>query len=122
MAIISAGMGRMGSVVDSEQSKSRDSITLVLRREFPLLGAYVAPRTPMEQKLAEIFCTALGMDQVSVTDDFEELGGDSLMAVRICADIEAAFDVSVPIAFIVNSPTIERLAPRVDDLISRRSA
>jgi hypothetical protein len=64
MAIISAGTGT-GRVVGSEQSKDKDSSTLVLRREFPPLGTYVAPRTPIEQKLADIFCNVLGMDQVS---------------------------------------------------------
>jgi len=93
---------------------------LVLRREFPLLGPYVAPRTPTERKLAEIFCEALSMDQVSITDDFELLGGDSLIAASICIDVEKAFGVAVPIASLVHSPTIEKLAPRVDELASAR--
>jgi acyl carrier protein len=92
---------------------------LVRRQEFPLLGAYVAPRTSTEQKLAEIFCRALGMDQVSITDDFEQLGGDSLLAMSICTDIEKKFTISVPIATLLRSPTIEQLAPRIDELVSR---
>lgn len=95
---------------------------LVQRQEFPLLGAYVAPQTTTERKLAEIFCNALRMDKVSITDDFEELGGDSLVAMSICADIEKAFAIQVPVAFLVRAPTIEQLAPRVDELVSKRKA
>jgi acyl carrier protein len=108
--------------VGTEQGRGKDSNLLVLRQEFPTLGAYVAPRTPTERKLAEIFCNAFRMDEVSITDDFEELGGDSLLAVSICADIEEAFAITVPIAALVHSPTIERLAPRIDELVSERKA
>jgi acyl carrier protein len=100
----------------------RHNSNVVLRQEFPLLGAYVAPRTSTEHKLAQIYCTALSMDEVSVTDDFEELGGDSLLAVSICAEIEKIFAIAVPIATLLHSPTIEELAPKVDDLVSKRGS
>jgi len=99
----------------------QDSSTIVRRREFPLLGPYVAPRTPTERKLAEIWCHALGMDQVGITDNFEELGGDSLLAVGIFADLEEAFAIAVPIAALARSPTIELLAKRIDELVARRT-
>jgi len=105
--------------VKAEPGRSKDSITLVRRREFPLLGPYVAPRTPTEGKLADIFCNALGMDAVSVTDDFEELGGDSLIAASICTDIEKGFAIIVPIACVMESQTIEQLAPEIDGLVSK---
>jgi acyl carrier protein len=117
--VISSRCGKE-KVVGADREQSNTSNVLVLRQEFPLLGAYVAPRTPIERKLAEIFCNALHMDKVSVNDDFEELGGDSLVAVSICADIEKAFTIKVPIAFLVRAPTIGQLAPRVDELVSRR--
>jgi acyl carrier protein len=106
----------------TEQARHNTSSTLVLRQDFQLLGPYVAPRTATERKLAEIFCRALSMDQVSVTDDFEELGGDSLIAATISLEIEQAFSISLPLASLVHSPTIERLAPTVDELVSGRRA
>jgi len=106
--------------VGNEQKPAQDSDTIVLRREFPLLGLYVAPRTPTERKLAEIWCDALGMDQVSITDNFEEVGGDSLLAVSIFTSIEAAFAIAVPIGLLARAPTIEQLAKRVDELIATR--
>ena len=106
----------------NEKARGKHSSTIVLRQEFPLLGTYVPPRTITEQKLVKIFCRAFGMDEVSVTDNFEDLGGDSLLAVSICADIEKTFAISVPIATLLRSPTIEQLAPRIEELVSNRKA
>ena len=94
----------------------------VLRDEIPLLGAYVAPRTPIERTLAEIFCKALSMDKVSISDDFEDLGGNSLIAVSIYADIEKTFDVALPTASIAHSPTIAQLARTIEKLVAGRGA
>jgi amino acid adenylation domain-containing protein len=47
--------------------------------------AYVAPRTPMEEVLAETWREALGLKQFGVEDNFFELGGDSIRSVRVLA-------------------------------------
>jgi acyl carrier protein len=107
--------------VGIEQGQIKNSGILVMRREFHSLGAYIAPRTPTERKLAEIFCSALRMDQVGIRDDFEELGGDSLIAASILMDIERAFSIAAPVASLAHSPTIEQLAPVLDELIRKRS-
>ena len=105
-----------------KEGQANECGVLVLRQEFPLLGTFVAPRTPTEQTLAEIFRNAFSMDQVSVTDSFDELGGDSLIALTICTDIEKIFAVSLSMAILERSPTIEQLAPQINELISRRKA
>lgn len=57
----------------------------------PDLGqAYVAPRTETEQILAEIWSKRLGIEQIGIHDNFFDLGGDSLMVVRIVGDASAA--------------------------------
>ncbi len=104
----------------NEKNPSMSALdTIVLRRQFPLLGALVSPRTPTEQKLAEIWRKALCMDLVGVTDNYEELGGDSLLAASIFAEIEETFKINIPMATLVDAPTIEQLAPRVDELVAR---
>ena len=47
--------------------------------------AYVAPRTPLEEQLVEIWAEVLGIDQVGVNDSFFVLGGDSIRSVRAVA-------------------------------------
>jgi acyl carrier protein len=107
--------------VENEQSRStRESGVLVLRREFPLLGTYVAARTPTERKLAEIWRDALGMDQVGIADSYQDLGGDSLRAAGIFAEIEETFAIVIPMASLIDAPTIEQLARRIDELVSRK--
>lgn len=49
--------------------------------------AYVAPRTPSEEKLAQIWSRVLGVNEVGVYDNFFELGGDSLLALHVLNSI-----------------------------------
>ena len=50
--------------------------------------AFVAPRTPMESLVAEVWQEALGVDQVGVYDNFFDLGGHSLLAMQVIAKLE----------------------------------
>jgi acyl carrier protein len=93
-----------------------ESDTLVLRRHLPLLGAYIAPQTPTEKKLAEIWCRELGMDMVGIADSYEDLGGSSLLAAVIFAEINTTFGIEIPMYSLVDAPTIEQLARQIDRL------
>jgi thioesterase domain-containing protein len=55
------------------------------------------------------------MEQVSVQDNFFELGGHSLLGVRMFARIEDAFNKRLPLATLLQAPTIEQLADLLDD-------
>jgi aspartate racemase len=71
---------------------------------------YVAPRTIVEQQLAEIWAEVLKLDQVGIYDNFFELGGHSLLTVRLVTEIEARFGKKIPLSTILISPTISQLA------------
>lgn len=90
---------------------------LVLREQLPLPRPYVAPRTPTEQRLAEIWRTVLTMDFVGVEDRYHDLGGDSFLATMIFGMIEETFQVTIPMAILVDAPTIAELAPKIDYLL-----
>jgi FkbH-like protein len=70
----------------------------------------VEPRTQSEQKLADIWTRTLGIDQIGVTEDFFQLGGDSLLAVSLFVEIEQAFGKHLPMTVLIESPTIEKMA------------
>jgi non-ribosomal peptide synthase protein (TIGR01720 family) len=51
----------------------------------PAAAEYVAPTTPVETTLAQVWADVLGIDQVGVTDNFFALGGDSILSVQVVA-------------------------------------
>lgn len=71
---------------------------------------HIAPRDETQQRLAEIWSVLLGREVVGVRDDFFELGGDSLTAVRLMAEVERQFGRKLPLVWMFQDPTIERLA------------
>ncbi len=79
-----------------------------------LEGGYVAPRTPTEELLAEIWAEALKLDRVGVHDNFFELGGHSLLTMRIVARIFERTRVSLPVWAVFQSPSIASLAERLE--------
>lgn len=74
---------------------------------------YVAPRNPVEQQLAELFAALLGVSQVGIEDSFFDLGGHSLIAVRLFAQIKRRFDVEFPLSVLFEAPSVAALAERI---------
>ncbi|MEU7551635.1 amino acid adenylation domain-containing protein [Streptomyces sp. NPDC044571] len=73
--------------------------------------AYVAPRTPAEEALAEVWRAVLGLPRVGVHDDFFRIGGSSLSTVRVAARA-AARGLAVSVRDLIEAPTIAQLAAR----------
>lgn len=93
-----------------------ESDKIIQRSQLPLLGAYVEPRSATERRLVEIWRRALGMDRIGIRDNYEDLGGDSLMAASIIAELEASFGTKIPWALLADAGTIEQMAITIDDL------
>jgi amino acid adenylation domain-containing protein len=74
----------------------------------------VAPRTPVEAKLAAFWCELLEIPEVGVTDDFFDVGGDSLQAMQLLARISKQFEVDIPVRSLFDTPTIDRLARKIE--------
>ena len=76
--------------------------------------AYAAPRTSVEQALADIWAEVLGVKQVGINDNFFQLGGHSLLAVRLFVRIRKWAGVDLPLAILFRSPTVRGLAEIID--------
>ncbi len=70
----------------------------------------ILPRDTIEIKLAQIWSKVLNIYPIGVTNNFFELGGDSLLAVRLMSQIKEQFQKNLPLATLFTSPTIEQLA------------
>ncbi|GIV97579.1 MAG: hypothetical protein KatS3mg057_2236 [Herpetosiphonaceae bacterium] len=82
-----------------------------------LAGQYVAPRDELERTLVRIWQNLLRVEPIGTGENFFALGGHSLMAVQLLAEIERAFGRKLPLASIFQRPTIGLLAEllRSDD-------
>ena len=69
----------------------------------------VAPSDDVQSRLVELWQAAFGM-QIGVDQNFFELGGDSLLAARLFIQIEKAFQMELPLAVLLEAPTIRQLA------------
>jgi amino acid adenylation domain-containing protein len=71
---------------------------------------YVAPRTPVERQLVEIWERLLAVQPIGVRNNFFDLGGHSLLAVRLIWAVQETFGKTVAVAALFAAPTIERFA------------
>jgi amino acid adenylation domain-containing protein len=76
----------------------------------PRQEALVAPRTPAEQGLAQLWSEILGRSGFGVEDSFFELGGTSLQAAILMISLESRLGASLPLAALFEAPTVARLA------------
>ena len=72
--------------------------------------SYVAPRLPVEQQLVQIWEELLEVRPIGIKDDFFELGGDSLLAVRLFDRIAQVCGKKLPLSTLFAGATIEHLA------------
>ena len=87
------------------------------REALPLTDletAFVAPRTPVEQILATIWCEILKLERVGVYDNFFELGGHSLLATRVVWRARNAFKMELPLRCLFENSTVGELAAQIE--------
>ena len=84
-------------------------------------GLYQAPSSDLEKQLCTLWQELLRRNTVGVRDDFFVLGGSSLLAVRLCAQIERALGHKVSLATLFKAPTVEQLARAIERKQSRPS-
>jgi len=77
-------------------------------------GNAVAPRNDIERRLHRLWRDLLQVEHLSITDNFFALGGHSLLAVRLMAVIATQFGQHLPLASLIQNPTIAQLARHID--------
>jgi acyl transferase domain-containing protein len=107
-------------------------VTLGDGQPRPSLAApYLPPRTPLEERIAELWQRHLDLAQVGIDDPFFELGGDSRLAVAIARLLQREVGSPLPASLLFENPTVRQLAralandparerPLEPDVVSRR--
>ncbi|MFY2561290.1 amino acid adenylation domain-containing protein [Corallococcus terminator] len=81
------------------------------------LRPFVAPRTPTESTLAEMWMKALRVPRVGIHDDFFDLGGDSLLATQVASRLRETLQVEVSLERLLKAATLADLAEHLDTLL-----
>jgi len=74
-----------------------------------LQNAYVAPTSPAEQKITQIWQDMLGIEKVGIHDNFFDLGGHSLMGIQLISRLKTEFDKPISVATLFEGPTVHSL-------------
>ena len=88
------------------------------RRELPIpdqieheqQDAFIEPRTPVEEKLENIFVEVLKCKRVDIHTNFFLIGGHSLLGMQLISRIRETFGIELPLRCLFESPTIASLA------------
>jgi amino acid adenylation domain-containing protein len=79
-------------------------------------GEYVAPQTEVEEIVAGIWATLLGVLQVGRYDNFFQLGGHSLSATQVVTRVREALHVELTVRSLFEHPTVNQLAADIETL------
>nr|WP_231505345.1 non-ribosomal peptide synthetase [Paenibacillus massiliensis] len=73
-------------------------------------GEYIAPRTQLESELATVWQEVLGIEKISMQDNFFDLGGHSLKVLQLIQQISSKMNVALSIHTVFNAPTVQDMA------------
>ncbi len=88
--------------------------------EYTDTDRYRAPATPIEEILAAIYAHVLGVERVGADESFFDLGGDSLLAMRLIAAINTSLDTQLPVRTVFEAPSVAQLASHLGEDAGRR--
>ncbi len=78
--------------------------------DFTEPNEYVAPTDELEKNLVRIWCAVLTKERIGIRDNFFDLGGHSLLAARLMHRIEQTLGQRLPLAALLQAPTVEQFA------------
>ena len=100
----------------------RQALAALHGTELAVAIGYAAPQNEYERKLAAIWQAALRRELIGIHDNFFHLGGHSLLAVMVLSQIKQQFKVDVPLRWMFEHPTIEKLAVQLAAISGQREA
>jgi len=108
---------KLESLRDNNGAKKGDIDASSLSERPKLDINYFTPGDETEKIIADIWQDALGIKQVGIKDDFSELGGHSLVAIKIIAGLREAFQIELSVRTLFDAPTVAELAILIKEKI-----
>ena len=103
-------------------AKSTAALCLLPRlKRPPLSAAFTAPRTEVEELIAQEWRAALKLDRVGAHDNFFDLGGHSLLVMRVAGRLRARFKIDLALRKLFELPTVAGLAEFIEQLRQNQS-
>jgi aspartate racemase len=72
--------------------------------------SFVAPQTPLEEKMAALWMNVLGLERIGMRDNFFDLGGHSLLGLRLINQLREALGEHLALALVFETPTPAQMA------------
>ncbi|CAD5923718.1 non-ribosomal peptide synthetase [Planktothrix agardhii] len=79
-----------------------------------LATSFLAPRTPIESQMGQIWSEVLGLERIGIKDNFFELGGHSLLATQVISRSRDLFSVELSLQNLLEYPTVANLAQIIE--------
>ncbi|NET52034.1 MAG: non-ribosomal peptide synthetase, partial [Merismopedia sp. SIO2A8] len=95
--------------IDLLSKEKRELLEMLMKENTVSETTYVAPRTPVEEELANIWSQVLGIERVGIHDNFLELGGDSIQSIQVVAKVNQV-GIQLTSNQLFEYPTIAELA------------
>jgi len=81
---------------------------------------FVAPMTPVEKTLSQIWAEVLSLEQLGIHDNFFDLGGHSLAATRVVSEVIKTFQLELPVQALFQAPTVAQMAAVITEHRGKR--
>ncbi|HEY0172383.1 MAG TPA: phosphopantetheine-binding protein [Pyrinomonadaceae bacterium] len=108
------------SLILEEVARLQQSRTAHPRPDMQV--AYVAPRGELEERIAGVWQSVLGIEQVGVEDNFFDLGGHSLLATQLVSRLRELLHTEIPLRVVFERPTVAGLAEFVEQAAAEAPA
>jgi acyl transferase domain-containing protein/acyl carrier protein len=98
------------------QSIERRPAAFELHARPRLLSDYAPPGSETEEKIVAVWQDELGIEQIGVHDSFLELGGDSLIAIKLISRIRESLGIELTVRKLYDKPTVAALAEWIENV------
>lgn len=79
----------------------------------PAMPQYVAPQNETQRQVADVWREVLGLERVGLNDNLFDLGGNSLIALRIVSKLARDLNIEIPVTVLFEAPTVQALSDRI---------